>query len=317
MPDSVPYYGAPVRYNVGFTDWFEKGPEGGGYDEYGVRWEWSDSASSPATDVFALTDVTKWREQVRFPDLDAIDWKAKAEKELARLNRDEQVLEYAMGNGPFERLLAWMGYQYLIDAIIEEPEACEELLDKWVEERIHFVDLVCRYYHPDAITIYDDVAFERGLFLTMDMYNDLIKPAHKKVNDAILAHGVMPIIHCCGKAEDLVENFIEEGYIAWTSCQPMNDIAAVIEKYHDRLTVIGGYDSNGAPSREEATQEERIAEVHRVIDTYAKWGSFIVGNMIFMAGTPEKRMEKIRPCADEIFRYGENWYIRKGLKPRR
>ena len=123
VPESIPLYGPPVRYNIGLMDPFEKGPIGGGYDGYGVRWEFSDGASCPATDVFALTDVTKWKEQVTFPDLDAIDWKAKAESELARCDRQTQLIDYAMGNGPFERPLAWMGYQYLIDALLDEPEA--------------------------------------------------------------------------------------------------------------------------------------------------------------------------------------------------
>ncbi len=36
IPDSVPVYSAPVRYNVGLMDWFEKGPAGGGPDGFGV-----------------------------------------------------------------------------------------------------------------------------------------------------------------------------------------------------------------------------------------------------------------------------------------
>lgn len=314
MPDSIPYYGAPVRYNVGFMDEFEKGPIGGGYDGYGVRWEFSDGASCPATDTFLLTDVTKWREQVIFPDLDQINWKEKAEKELARYDKETQVLEYAMGNGPFERLLAWMGYQYLIDALLDEPEAVKELLDEWTKHRLHFIDLVCEYYKPDAITIYDDVAFERGLFLTKDLYEEFIQPSHTTINKRMIEHGVMPIIHCCGNGEALIENFIEEGSIAWTSCQPMNDIAGLLKKYHDKITIIGGFNSNGAPGREEATEEERLAEVRRAIDAYATYGSFIMGNVIFIVSDPEARMARIKPCADEIFRYGENWYKRNGLK---
>ncbi len=314
IPESIPYYGKPVRHNIGFMDTFEKGPIGGGYDGYGVRWEFADNSSCPATDKFTLTDITKWEEQVTFPDLDAIDWKAKAEKELAGYDPETQIIDYAMGNGPFERLLAWMGYQYLIDAILDEPEACEALLNKWVEHRLHFIELVAKYYKPDCITIYDDVAFERGLFLTRDMYEDLIQPATKTVVDAIKATGAFAINHCCGKAEELVENFIDEGYDAWTSAQPMNDLAGVLEKYHDKLTVIGGYDSNGAPSREDATEEDRIAEVHRTIDDYSRWGSFILGNMIFMANTQEARMAKIQPCAEEVFRYGYKYYERHGIK---
>ena len=44
-----------------------------GYDWWGVHWTASDSASgnySPTVGVpYLLTDITKWREQVKFPDI--------------------------------------------------------------------------------------------------------------------------------------------------------------------------------------------------------------------------------------------------------
>lgn len=312
VPESIPYYGAPVRCNIGFMDTFEKGPMGGGYDAYGVRWEFSNGTASPATDKFALTDPPNWKNQITFPDLDAINWKEKAEKEKEKKHFDPEtmVMDYGMGNGPFERMLAWCGYEGLIDALLEYPDECHEIIDKWVEERKKFIAYVCEAYNPDCITIFDDVAFERGLFVTKDMYVEFFQPAHTEIVKCIHNHGVIAINHCCGKAQDLLENFIEEGYDAWTSCQPMNDIAGILEKYHDTFTIIGGYDSNGKPSIEEATEEERMAEVHRAIDEYAKWGSFILGNMIFMTYTEEERQARIKRGAEEIFRYGKDWYAR-------
>lgn len=313
-PESIPFYGLPWVSKIAFMDPFEKGPAGGGYDGYGVYWEPVPGASVPSVEKICLKDITKWREQVTFPDLDAIDWEEKAARETAGLDRGTTLLEYGMGNGPFERMLAWMGYQPLIEAIIDEPEAVHELLDAWVEHRLHFVDLVCRHYRPDFITIYDDVAYERGLFLTKDMYEEFIQPAHKRVNDAILKGGALPVNHCCGKAEALVENFIAEGCVAWTSCQPMNDIAGLLDKYHNQLTIIGGYVSNAGPAMPEASEEERLAEVRRVVDSYAKNGSFILGNMLFSGLKPEERMARIDRAAAYLMSYGANYYEKNKIK---
>lgn len=312
-PESIPFYGAPVRYSVGFRDVFEKGPVGGGFDGYGVRWETTTLGNVPDVTYLALTDITKWKEQITFPNLDEIDWEAKAKAELAAYNPEESVIDYAMGNGPFERLLAFMGYEHLIEALIDEPEACHDLIDKWVDERLHFVDLVCKHYHPDFITVFDDVAFEGGPFLTMDLYEEFIMPAHLKVNEAILAGGARPINHCCGKAEKLIEHFIAEKGIAWTSCQPMNDIASLLEKYHDQITIIGGYNSNGAPSHDNATDEERYAEAKRAIDEYAKWGSFILGNAVFMDRDPQVRLERLEKVTNFVHEYGDHYYERNNL----
>lgn len=308
IPESVPVFSKPVRFNVGLMDPFEKGPKGGGKDGYGVTWIAKAEGHSPSTAVFALTDVTKWREQVTFPDLDAIDWEAKAAAETAGFDPETQVLEYAMGNGPFERMLAWMGYQNLIYALVDEPEACHELLDAWADHRVKFVELVCKYYKPDFITIYDDVAYEKGLFLSPGMYREFIKPIHIRVNEAIRANGALPLNHCCGKAELLVEDFIEEDAEAWCSCQPSNDLAGLLEKYHDKMCFIGGFDSNGAPSQMGATEEMRRAEVRRCIDTYAKWGSYIFGNHIFANTDPRDRMTFMTQANDEAYTYGKDFY---------
>ena len=50
---------------------------GGGYDEFGVRWEAPSPGSGgsvPANDVFLMDDIAQWREKVVFPNLEAVDW---------------------------------------------------------------------------------------------------------------------------------------------------------------------------------------------------------------------------------------------------
>lgn len=303
----TPMYAPPVCFGVGYTDVFEKGPKGGGYDGYNVRWEPVEGgrANVPATDVYTLTDVTKWREQICFPDLDAIDWEAKAKAELANFDPNTQVLEYRMGNATFERLLAWTGYQYLIDALLDEPEAVHEIIDTWTEHRLHFIELVCKYYKPDYVAYNDDVAFQTGLFLTKGLYEEFIQPSHVAMNKKIRECGSIPILHCCGKADDLIENFIEEGAQAWTSVQPMNDIAGILEKYHDKITICGGYNSNGKPCYEDSSEEERLAEGKRVIDEYANWGSFMVFGTMFVCSDPVEKAARMQRALDYMVKYDQ------------
>jgi uroporphyrinogen-III decarboxylase len=85
----------------------------------------------------------------------------------------------------------------------------------------------------------------------------------------------MPIQHTCGYAQDLIEDFIDLGAVAWTPVQPTNDIVGLQKKYGDKITIIGGFDSNGPASRISATQEEIDAETKRCIDTYGPQGSYI------------------------------------------
>lgn len=308
-PDSIPIYTKPARHSVGFLDEFEKGPAGGGLDGFGMPWIVNEMGPVPDERVHLIKDITRWREQVRFPDLDAIDWAAKAEKDSAGFDPENQVFEYGMGNGPFERLLDLMGYQELIYALLDEPEACHDFFDAYVEYRIKHINLVAKYYkYVDFITIYDDVAYQHGPFLTMEVYREFIKPAHTRINDAIKACGIIPINHCCGKAEQLIEDFIDEGAAAWTSLQPMNDIVSLQKKYGDKMVFIGGYDGNGRPGLIGTPEEERIAEIRRAIDTYAPHGSFILGNMIVSGSTPEETLKINAVLAGTAYALCKDYY---------
>ena len=91
----------------GVFDPLEKGdPAKGGYDAFGVRWVTPRSAGGapiPAPNEYVLTDITKWREQVTFPDVDSVDWEERARVETAPFSREEKVFDYSNGNGVFMR----------------------------------------------------------------------------------------------------------------------------------------------------------------------------------------------------------------------
>ena len=116
--------------------------------------------------------------------------------------------------------------------------------------------------------------------------------------------------HCCGKADTLIDDFIDEGAIAWANCQPQNDITSLLTNYGDRMAIIGGFDSQGLPGSIGASEEDRRAEVHRCIDTYAQYGNYILGNVALLTNTPEERAESIRQVYEEADSYGKNYYIK-------
>ena len=50
----------------------------------------------------------------------------------------------------------------------------------------------------------------------------------------------------------------------------MNDIAGLIQKYGDRLSFIGGYDTSGQPGYADMDPQVYYDEVHRCVDTYGR-----------------------------------------------
>lgn len=255
--------------------WIEGGPLGGGLDGFGVEWIAPASgggAPMPKPNQFVLDDICDWREKVTIPDVDIYDWKAAAEADLARVDRSAQVVDFCVGFGVFQRLTALMGFEEALIAMATEPEEVAALFDAITEYHLNTLDRVVKYYKPDVVTYGDDIATELALFMSPQCYRELIKPHHKRFADACKAYGVIPVYHCCGHAESIIEDMIDCGWQAWTSCQISNDISGLIEKYGDKIGFIGGWDSNGKPATPEATDEEVIAEIRRAYDTYGKAG---------------------------------------------
>ena len=256
----------------------EKGNQfGDGMDGFGIKWEYPSAgggAAVPDVNYTVMDDVTEWREKVHIPDPAAYDWKADYEMECKMLgepDREHQIIDFGFGNGVFERLAALMGFEDALVAIASEPEEVDALFTAITDYKIKALDYIIDIWHPDTITYFDDVATQRNLFSSPATYRSLIKPHHKRFAQECLKRGVLPIYHCCGYAQDIVEDMIDCGWVAWTSVQISNDIEALIEKYGDRIGFVGGYDTNGPAASVNATHDIIEKEVKRCLDTYGKY----------------------------------------------
>jgi len=120
---------------------------------------------------------------------------------------------------------------------------------------------------------------------------------------AIEELGVIPVQHTCGKADPYVGDYIEIGAKCWTSVQPTNDIEGILEKYGDRFSIMGGYDTNGAPGQTKDLDVIR-AEVHRCIDTYGKYDGYIFfGVLLANSLNPQDQLGLLMPMVEESVVY--------------
>jgi hypothetical protein len=159
---------AMFGFGAGSGPWLEKGPPGGGIDGFGVKWVTPMSgggAPIPAPNEFILDDITKWKEKITLPDVNAYNWEKDAAQDLAACDRSRVVVDYGCGNGVFERLGALMGFENACIAMAEEPEAVNDLFTAITDYKIAFAEKAAQYYKPDCFTNYDDIATDRELFI--------------------------------------------------------------------------------------------------------------------------------------------------------
>jgi uroporphyrinogen-III decarboxylase len=271
-------------------------------DGYGVRWTASESAVGamiPAPGEFLLKDVTRWKTEISLPVLGGRDWQKVVEAEYAMTHPvPEKALVFTSSTGVWERLAALMGFEEAMIAMIEEPDAVNDLFTAITDVKIKTAEIAAQCYHADIFVMLDDIATERNLFMSPGTYRKLIKPHHKRLNDAIKNYGMIPVQHTCGYAETCVEDYIETGTAAWNFVQPSNNIATLLDRYGDRFCFEGGFDTTGKPGHPDAAPEEIQAEVERCFRDYGKKKGYVFTGYILASVNSETAPERLAAMVD-------------------
>lgn len=240
--------------------------EKGGPDLFGIEWDFvpmvGGSMVRPGNP--ALEDANDWREVIRFPDVDALDWEGC--KINAVLNGTEKLLGVTFQNGMFERLISFMGFEGAAMALVDEDQqdAVHELFDALADMYIRMIDKYCEILNVQSVTFHDDWGSQRAPFFSPEICREMIVPHIKKISDYCHSRNIMFNHHSCGFNQMLVPEMIAEGDDLWYP-QAMNDMDYLVNTYGDRL-VIG---VTPPPVAEDSTDEEIEAAARSFVAKYA------------------------------------------------
>lgn len=243
---------------------------GGGLDFWGVEYittKESGGAIISKTWDFILDDITRWRDVIKAPSFEGVDWEMMVKKDLEAtgLNRQNSALTYRTHIGYFQTLVSFLGFENCLMALYEEPDVVLELLDyicgvyEFVTEKT--IDL----YKPDIINITDDTATVRGPFMSHEMYRKFFLPCYDRLAKYGRDRGMVITFHNCGKCETFLDDMISIGVKGWDPAQTCNDLASIKQKYAGKLTIIGGWDARGHLLDDDVTDDEIRQSV---IDTF-------------------------------------------------
>ncbi len=285
-----------------------------GKDAFGVKYTITVDGSIQETGNYILDDVTEWKEVVKFPDMNAYPWAEWAAKELEPIDREKVLVRAGCFNGVFDRLMILMGYEEGLMAMVAEPEACSEFFSAVADHKIAYIEKIAEYYQPDIIHYMDDLAHAKGLFMSPDMYRKLIKPHHKRVLEAITSKNILVEQHCCGKCEEIVPDFVEMGATIWYPAQISNDLKGIKERFHGKLAMNCGFDSQGPQGLPDVTDEVLRTVAREFIDNYAQGGGLIASPIIL--GIPLEELiagtdRRIMALNDEILKYSTSFYVER------
>ncbi|OGV70828.1 MAG: hypothetical protein A3K19_26935 [Lentisphaerae bacterium RIFOXYB12_FULL_65_16] len=194
----------------------------------------------PLEEATTVDQIHAWR----WPNPDWFDYRLPSE--LLPAHQDRAVVAYDMGIV----FLYAMGVRGMVQIMLDmagEPDMAHavfaHIADFNLERTRRFLD--ANRGIIDAVGIGDDVAGQSGLFFSLDMWREFLKPHVQRMVDLCREFSVIPYFHGCGGFRDLFPDFIAMGVPCVGRLQTEargNDFKEVKSLFGRDLCLWGGID---------------------------------------------------------------------------
>jgi uroporphyrinogen decarboxylase len=222
-----------------------------------------------------ILDITR-HARYQFPDPAAVHRFSTLERALDRFG-DRRAVILNLRDG-FSDMRDLLGYEESLMALLLEPQAFSELLDRVVEYNLQLAAAARQRYGVEIVATTDDVANATGLLMRPDTYFEMIAPHFRRVLQGYKEQGYLCIKHCDGKIDAVVDFWIECGIDALDPIDPSAGyaMAQMKQKYGSRICLKGNVDCTGALCN--GTPEQVSREMQQCLRGGAPGGGFILSS---------------------------------------
>ncbi len=259
-------------------------------------------------------DITRWREYVHAPDVEAncqTGWDECRARAREKAGAERAVAGF-MGAGIFEQCHYLMGFEDTLTALYEHPEEMHQLIDYITDYRLRFVKLLIDGLQPDVIFSHDDWGTKDSLFMQPELWREFFKEPYRRFYGYIRSRGVIAIHHADSYLVPIVEDMAEIGIQVWQGVLPENNIPALQRQLQGRMVLMGGL--GAALDRSDAAPEEIRAGVEKVLYQCCPGGHFIPS---ITYGMPGAVFPQVDPAINEAIRaYNEQVHLPRLYIPR-
>ena len=223
-------------------------------------------------------------------------------------NTDYALASRSVSHGFFE--LAWelRGMEnFLVDMIVDK-EFANKLLDKTLEIQMGLYDVLlteCGEY-LQIVETSDDYGTQNGPLMSPELFDEMILPRRKKLNDFIRSKAPQAKIfhHTCGSVYRLLDGLIESGVDILNPIQPSADemdTYRLQREYGDKLIFHGGIDEQTALIFD---QDRVRKEMKMRIESLGKDGGYIMApTSNFQDDMPIENIIEFAKIAKELGNY--------------
>jgi len=239
-----------------------------------------------------------------WPDPSWFDYKGLRDTVAAARKRADSCLMVTNGN-IFETSWYMRGFEQMLMDVMTDEELVHAIMGRVTDFYIAFFSRILEAVpgEIDLVFTADDIGDQRGLLMPYERWEKLLKPYHRKLNDAIHAHGAKAIYHTDGSIMDAVGGLVEMGIDVLQALQfsaDNMDPTRLKHEHGDRLCFEGGVSVQttlpfGTPDDVRREVEERITVLGRQ-------GGYILGPSHWIqAGTPAENIVAMFDAASSFY----------------
>lgn len=136
-----------------------------------------------------------------------------------------------------------VGTELLLTMMYDDPDLVKDIFDTQLDCSLQLLDMIWKEgYTFDAISWPDDMGYRNGLFFSVDLYRQLLKPAQKRAIEWAHAKGIYSHLHSCGNINRLLPELVDIGLDALNPLEvkagmdPIN----IKKQYGSKLVLHGG-----------------------------------------------------------------------------
>ena len=281
-----------------------------GTDIWGVTRKDVSYGSGAYNEIFCYPLAGEWSPQKlrehTWPDPAWFDYASLPSAIAAARARADCCIMVTNGN-IFETSWYMRGFEQMLMDVMTDEELVHAIMGRVTDFYIAFFSnmLEAAPGQIDLVFTADDIGDQRGLLMRFDRWERLLKPYHRRLNDAVHERGAKVIYHTDGAIMDAVVGLVDMGIDVLQALQfsaDNMDPALLKSRHGERLCFEGGVSVQ--TTLPFGSTEDVRAEVEERIRVLGRDGGYILGPSHWIqAGTPPQNIVAMFDAALEYYPY--------------
>ena len=228
-----------------------------------------------------------------WPSPDRFDYSIVPQRIRASQADGDRCIMISNGN-VFETGWYMRGLEQMFMDMLENPVLVHEILQRVTDFYVEYFRRILSVARGsvDLVFTADDIGGQNGLLLSLEMWEEFIKPHHQRLNAVIHEYGARVIYHSDGGIMEAIPGLIDMGIDVLQALQfdaaGMN-AAEMKKSYGEALCFEGGVSVQRTLPF--GTPDQVREEVQHLITTLGKNGGYILGpSHAIQAGTPPENI---------------------------